>query len=111
MRETTDVDGRRSGLARLLGGGGPKPCFEGVEHPYVDLDAAASTGALVEVAAAVDDFLPGSASIHRSAGRRSRTSTAAYERARQTILALAEREVSDDLVVATVVEHHANLLR
>ena len=135
MRETTDADVRRAGLARLLGQGGSAPCVDGVERPYVDLDAAASTAALVEVAAAVNDFLPGYASIHRGAGWRSRTSTAAYEQARQTILAFAGKERSgdvaiicrntteainhlafrldfepDDVVVTTVVEHHANLL-
>ena len=140
MRETTDTAPRRSGLgrsglARLLGQGGSAPCVDGVERPYVDLDAAASTAALVEVAAAVNDFLPGYASIHRGAGWRSRTSTAAYEQARQTVLAFAGRERSDDVavicrntteainhlafrldlapddvVVTTVVEHHANLL-
>ena len=135
MGETTDADVHRNGLAWLLGGGGSAPCVDGVERPYVDLDAAASTGALVEVAAAVDDFLPGYASIHRGAGWRSRASTAAYERARQSILAFAGREDADDVaiicrntteainhlafrldlgpddvVVTTVVEHHANLL-
>ena len=135
MRETTEADVRRSGLARLLGQGGSAPCVDGVERPYVDLDAAASTAALVEVAAAVNDFLPGYASIHRGAGWRSRTSTAAYEQAHQAILAFAGRERSgdvaiicrntteainhlafrldfepDDVVVTTVVEHHANLL-
>ncbi len=116
MRETTDADVRRAGLARLLGQGGSAPCVDGVERPYVDLDAAASTAALVEVAAAVNDFLPGYASIHRGAGWRSRTSTAAYEQARQTILAVAVAVAfrlelgPDDVVVTTVVEHHANLL-
>ena len=135
MREITDADVRRAGLARELGQGGAAPCADGAERPYVDLDAAASTGALVEVAAAVNDFLPGYASIHRGAGWRSRTSTAAYEEARHAILAFAGREHSDDVavicrntteainhlafrldlgpddvVVTTVVEHHANLL-
>lgn len=87
MRETTDANVARSGLTRLLGQGESALCVDGVERPYVDLDAAASTAALVEVAAAVNDFLPGYASIHRGAGWRSRTSTAVYEQARQAILA------------------------
>ncbi len=134
MRETTAADIARTGLAHLLAQGGSAPCAGGVERLSVDLDAAASTGALVEVAAAVNDFLPGYASIHRGAGRRSRTSTAAYEQARHAMLAFAGREGSDDVavicrntteainhlafrldlgpddvVVTTVVEHHANL--
>ena len=77
----------------------------------------------------------GYASIHRGAGWRSRLSTAAYEQARQAIAHFAGRERSDDVavicrttteainhlafrldlapddvVVTTVVEHHANLL-
>ena len=134
MRET-GADGRRGGLARLIGQGALAPCVDGVERPYVDLDAAASTAALVEVAEAVDDFLPTYASVHRGAGWRSRSSTAAYEQARQAVLAFAGRQrdddiaiicrntteainhlafrldlTPDDVVVTTVVEHHANLL-
>ncbi len=135
MRETTGAEGRRGALARLLGQGELAPCVDGVERPYVDLDAAASTASLVEVAKAVNDFLPTYASVHRGAGWRSRSSTAAYEQARQAILHFAGRErdddiaiicrntteainhlafrldlVPDDVVVTTVVEHHANLL-
>ena len=135
MDETSDADVRGGGLAHLLGQGRPAPCADGVERPYVDLDAAASTGALVEVAAAVNELLPGYASVHRGAGWRSRTSTAAYEHARRAIQDFAGRDRSDDVaiicrntteainhlafrldlapsdvVVTTVVEHHANLL-
>ena len=133
MRETTVADIARTGLAHLLGQSRSAPCAGGVERPSVDLDAAASTAALVEVAAAVNDFLPSYANIHRGAGRQSRTSTAAYEQARHAMLAFAGREGSDDVaaicrntteainhlafsldlgpddVVTTVVEHHANL--
>jgi selenocysteine lyase/cysteine desulfurase len=88
------------------------------------------------VARAVEDFLPGYASVHRGAGHKSQRSTAAYEAARGAALGFAGRSpaggdvaiicrntteainhlayrlrlAADDVVVTTVVEHHANLL-
>jgi len=120
----------------LVGDGGPVPCIDGVERPYLNLDAAASTGALPAVAQRVADFLPLYSSVHRGAGFRSRQATAAYEQARASALAFAGRDGSstdiaimcrntteainhlayrlrlapDDVVVTTVIEHHANLL-
>ncbi len=120
----------------LVGDGGPVPCIDGVDRPYLSLDAAASTGALAAVAQRVADFLPLYSSVHRGAGFRSRQATAAYEHARASALAFAGREPSggdvaimcrntteainhlayrlrlapDDVVATTVIEHHANLL-
>lgn len=121
--------------ATLVGDGDPVPCVDGTERPYLSLDAAASTAALPSVAQAVTDFLPTYSSVHRGAGYRSRTSTLAYESAREAAMTFAgrepERDVAilcrntteainhlayrlrldrDDVVVTTVVEHHANLL-
>jgi selenocysteine lyase/cysteine desulfurase len=88
------------------------------------------------VADAVAEFLPWYSSVHRGAGYKSRVSTAAYEEARRSTLAFARRGghpddvailcrntteainhlafrlglAGDDVVVTTVVEHHANLL-
>ncbi|HTK16323.1 MAG TPA: aminotransferase class V-fold PLP-dependent enzyme [Acidimicrobiia bacterium] len=112
------------------------PCVDGVSRRYVNLDAAASTSALSAVASRVHEFLPWYSSVHRGAGYKSRMSTDAYERARAAIMRFAGRSVdgddiaimcrntteainhlayrlrleSDDVVVTTVVEHHANLL-
>lgn len=123
-------------LAEPVGAGLPVPCLDGVERPYRDLDCAASTPALPVVAARVAEFLPTYSSVHRGAGYKSRVATAAYEAARQRILDFAGRSASgddvaiicrntteainhlayrlrldpDDVVVTTVVEHHANLL-
>ena len=119
-----------------MGDGGPVPCIDGRERPYLNLDAAASTSALPAVARRVAEFLPVYASVHRGAGYRSRQATAAYEQARSSALAFAGRSedgpdvaifcrntteainhlvyrlrlAPDDVVVTTVVEHHANLL-
>jgi selenocysteine lyase/cysteine desulfurase len=111
------------------------PCVDGTERRYVSLDAAASTSALPAVMAAVEEFVPRYSSVHRGAGYKSRLATAAYESARDTALAFAGtprpgdiailvrnttealnhlayrlRLHPDDVVLTTVVEHHANLL-
>ncbi len=122
-------------LLALIGAGLGVPCLDGTERPYVDLDCAASTPSSASVAAAVGDLLPVYSSVHRGAGFKSRASTAAYEEARHLALRHAGREGSgdtaiicrnttealnhlafrlrlepDDVVLTTVVEHHANLL-
>ena len=121
---------------RLLGDDGLVPCIDGQDRIYVNLDSAASTSALPEVARTVHEFLPWYSSVHRGAGYKSRRATAAYEDARAAALAFAGRPSDgrdvaiicrntteainhlayrlrlgpDDVVVTTVVEHHANLL-
>jgi selenocysteine lyase/cysteine desulfurase len=122
-------------LAGLVGGGLGVPCLDG-QRPYVNLDNAASTNALPTVAQRVHEFLPWYSSVHRGAGFKSRRATDAYEEARHAALRFAGRSIDgddtaifcrntteainllayrlgfhrDDVVVTTVVEHHANLL-
>jgi len=123
-------------LAPLVGAHALVPCVDGSERPYRDLDGAASTPALETVAARVDEFLPWYSSVHRGAGYKSRRATAAYESARESAYRFARRPAGNDdvvvlvrntteainhlayrlrldpsdVVVTTVVEHHANLL-
>jgi selenocysteine lyase/cysteine desulfurase len=125
-----------AGLRALVGDGSMVPCVDGHDRPYLNLDAAASTSALPVVARAVEDFLPCYSSVHRGAGHKSQQSTRAYEAARAAALGFAGRSpgggdvaiicrntteainhlayrlrlAADDVVVTTVVEHHANLL-
>lgn len=120
----------------LVGDGLLVPCVDGETRPYLNLDAAASTNALPSVAASVQEFLPWYSSVHRGAGYKSQRATTAYERARTAALEFAGRADGgddiailcrntteainhlayrlrlspDDVVVTTVVEHHANLL-
>jgi selenocysteine lyase/cysteine desulfurase len=120
----------------LVGDGMDVPCVDGQTRPYLNLDAAASTNALPVVADRVHEFLPWYSSVHRGAGYKSRQATAAYEEARVAALAFAGRRPDGDdvaiicrntteainhlayrlqlepadVVVTTVVEHHANLL-
>ena len=111
------------------------PCVDGQQRRYLSLDAAASTGALRSVADRVHEMLPWYSSVHRGAGWKSQLATAAYEDARTAIETFAGRAggsdvaiicrntteainhlayrlalAPDDVVVTTVVEHHANLL-
>ncbi len=123
-------------LATLIGTGQLVPCIDGIDRPAIELDQAASTQAHPEVAARVEAFLPWYSSVHRGAGFRSRSATAAYEAARRAVLAFAGRAPDGpdiailcrntteavnhlayrlrlrptDVVVTTAVEHHANLL-
>ena len=123
-------------LAPLVGTGEVVPCLDGVDRLAVELDQAASTQALPAAADRVSEFLPWYSSVHRGAGFRSRRATAAYEEARLAVLRFAGRDPDgddvavlcrntteainhlayrlrfspDDVVVTTVVEHHANLL-
>jgi selenocysteine lyase/cysteine desulfurase len=123
-------------LATLVGTGELVPCLDGVDRPAVELDQAASTQALPAAADRVSQFLPWYSSVHRGAGFRSRRATAAYEDARLAVIRFAGRDpdgddvavlcrntteainhlayrlrfAPDDVVVTTVVEHHANLL-
>ena len=120
----------------LVGDGELVPCVDGGERPYLNLDAAASTSALPAVVDRVAQFLPSYSSVHRGAGFRSRQATAAYERARASALAFAGRAdggpdvaiicrntteainhlayrlrlAPSDVVLTSVIEHHANLL-
>ncbi len=124
-----------TGLARLLGDELTVPCVDGVERRYISLDSAASTPPLPAVAERVREFLPWYSSVHRGAGWKSQQATAAYEDARAAALGWAGRQhrddiailcrntteainhlayrlqlEADDVIVTTVVEHHANLL-
>src|SRR5271166_530024 len=119
----------------LVGDGMLVPCIDGEERPYVALDTAASAGMLDSVLRRVEEFLPSYSSVHRGAGYKSQVATDAYESARSAALSFAGRHGDDDIaiicrntteainhlayrlslrpddvVVTSVVEHHANLL-
>ena len=85
--------------ARLVGAGLLVPCLDTSERPYRDLDCAASTPALQVVADKVAEFLPWYSSVHRGAGYKSRTATAAYENARDSAYRFAGRTSGDGNVV------------
>jgi selenocysteine lyase/cysteine desulfurase len=99
---------------------------------YVNLDYAASTPALAEVAAAVEAMMAWYSSVHRGTGWKSQVSTAAYDGARETVgsffscrpddaviftrcttdsINMLSRCLPEDTrVITSPVEHHANML-
>jgi len=117
---------------QLVGADQAVPLVTGEYRRHVNLDYAASTPPLETVAQAVTALLPWYSSVHRGAGYKSQVSTAAYEQARATVRAffgarsddtlIFTRHTTDSLnllatclpeqarVLATAVEHHANML-
>jgi selenocysteine lyase/cysteine desulfurase len=85
--------------ARILGVEREVPLLDGRRVPYVNLDNAASTPPLVDVARAIDAFMPYYSSVHRGTGFKSRLSTVAYDQAH----AIIGRFVGADLDTNTVI--------
>ena len=85
----TGLAGTRQPLAELVGAALRLPVAGGGELPLANLDIAATAPCLTAVRDAVDEILPWYASVHRGAGRPEQVCTAAYERARSTLLGFA----------------------
>ena len=134
-QESTNGAPGASPLVRCVGWDTIVRGLDGIERRYIDLDSAASTPASERVARSVSEFLPSYSSVHRGRGFKSRVATAAFEEAREEVLSFLGRDPardtaifcrnttealnhlayrlrlkSDDVVVTTVIEHHANLL-
>ncbi len=121
-------------LPRLCGADIEVPLADGSTRRYVNLDCAASTPALEPVVDAVTQALPWYSSVHRGAGYLSQVSTRLYEAARQSVATFVGARDSDSVVfvrnttdainhlaaclrvppgstvLATEMEHHANML-
>ena len=124
-------------MAPLVGAHAPVPCLDGSERPYRDLDCAASTPAL-DVGGRPGPSLP-PVVLERAPGGRLQvaprpprptrrpgaacTASPGARRARDDVVVLVRNTTEainhlayrlrlgpDDVVVTTVVEHHANLL-
>lgn len=118
---------------RIVGIDHEVPLLDGRVVRYANLDNAATTPPLRDVAQKIEEFLPYYSSVHRGAGFKSRLSTMAYDQAREIVARfvganpethavvfgkntteavnkLAYRiPVSDDSVVlTTIMEHHSN---
>ncbi len=118
---------------RIVGIDQMVPLLDGRLAPYINLDNAASTPALVDVAEAVARFLPYYSSVHRGTGFKSRLSTVAYDQAHEIILRFvgADPETNtcifgknstealnkmafrmplapDSIIISTQMEHHSN---
>jgi selenocysteine lyase/cysteine desulfurase len=125
-------DASRHPLRQLIGAGIVVPLVRGGEARYANLDYAASTPSLAQVAARVAEVLPWYSSVHRGSGYLSLVCTSLYESARTTLqrflgaksddVLIFTRNTTDALnllakavpqggeVVYLDVEHHANLL-
>jgi selenocysteine lyase/cysteine desulfurase len=117
---------------RLVGADTEVPLVSGGRTRYLNLDSAASTPPLREVAEAVNEFLPWYSSVHRGAGFKSRVATMVYESAREAVRVFVGGRLDDAVIftrnttdalnlLGTVLppttrilsfdfEHHANLL-
>jgi cysteine desulfurase / selenocysteine lyase len=118
---------------RIVGLDQMTPLLDGRLVPYVNLDNAASTPALVDVVETINRFMPYYSSVHRGTGFKSRLSTAAYDQAHEIIAEFvgADPETNaiifgknstealnklsyrlgltpDDVVLTTQLEHHSN---
>ena len=118
---------------RIVGIEQKVPLLDGRMVPYVNLDNAASTPALRDVADAIERFLPYYSSVHRGTGFKSRLSTVAYDQAHEIILRFvgADPETNtcifgknstealnklayrfpleaDAVIITTQMEHHSN---
>lgn len=119
----------------VVGAGTKVPCLDGVERRYINLDNAATTPPLREVADTVGRFAEWYSSVHRGTGFKSQLSSGILDEARriigdfvgvdwdhQTVIfcqhttegvnRLARRMAlaPSEIVLNTVMEHHANLL-
>ncbi len=120
----------RSALPTVVGDDLTVPLVDGRRVRYADLDAAASTPPLHDVAAQVAATLPYYGSVHRGAGHTSRVCTALLEQARTDVARFVGARPEDALVltrhttdalgllasavpgpvVTLDLEHHATLL-
>ena len=118
---------------RVVGLDQAVPLLDGRRVPYINLDNAASTPPLRDVAEAIERFLPYYSSVHRGSGFKSRVSTAAYDEAHEIVarfvgadtrtntvifgkntteainkLAFRYPLTPDSVVLSTEMEHHSN---
>ncbi len=75
------------------------PLLDGRLAPYINLDNAASTPPLRDVAEAVERFLPYYSSVHRGSGFKSRVSTAAYDEAHEIVARFVGADTRTNTVI------------
>jgi len=131
MRHDADMAAIAHPEQQLIGSDVEVPCADGTMRRYVNLDYAASTPVMAAVWDAVEAFVPWYSSVHRGTGAKSRISTDAYEKARESVArfvgaddgtvvlvrntteainTLAHALPAGSRVLSTPVEHHANML-
>ncbi len=118
---------------RIVGVHQAVPLLDGETRTYINFDNAASTPVLQDVLDTVNDFMQWYSSVHRGTGFKSLVATQAYDDARRIVSGFVganEREHTvifgkntseainklsyrlplkkDDVVVASLLEHHSN---
>ncbi|MTD57270.1 aminotransferase class V-fold PLP-dependent enzyme [Amycolatopsis pithecellobii] len=86
------------------------PLVTGETVEYANLDHAASAPCLGAVRAAVDEFLPWYASVHRGAGFASQVSTKVYERTRDVVRRFVDARPADTVIFTRNTTDALNLL-
>jgi selenocysteine lyase/cysteine desulfurase len=134
-RRSRSATGGRAGSLPLLAGHDLEvPLATGETRRYINLDYAASTPAMERVVDTVLSLLPWYSSVHRGAGFASQVSTRAYEAARVAVGQFVGARSTDavifvrntteainllahclnlrpeQVVLSTIIEHHANML-
>lgn len=85
-------------------------CLDGSTRRYVNLDPAASTPSLTRVFDAISELLPLYSSVHRGAGTKSQISTAAFEGARHAVRSFVDAEEDQEVIFLSHTTHAVNLL-
>ncbi len=133
MLRTAVASDLREVRERIVGVHQAVPLLDGETRTYINFDNAASTPVLQDVLDTVNDFMQWYSSVHRGTGFKSRVATQAYDDARRIVsdfVGANEREHTvifgkntteainklsyrlprkkDDVVVASLLEHHSN---
>ncbi|MDT8914886.1 aminotransferase class V-fold PLP-dependent enzyme [Amycolatopsis sp. PS_44_ISF1] len=98
------------GIPAVAGASLRVPLVTGGDIGYANLDHAASAPCLQAVRAAVDEFLPWYASVHRGAGFASQVSTRLYERTRDILRRFVDARAADTVVFTRNTTDSFNLL-
>jgi selenocysteine lyase/cysteine desulfurase len=83
----------------IIGADQPVTLLDGSRAPYLNLDNAASTPALLAVKDTLDAALPWYSSVHRGSGFKSMLSTELYEQARRIVLDFVGADPGGDCVI------------
>ncbi|MGE5590852.1 MAG: aminotransferase class V-fold PLP-dependent enzyme [Bacillota bacterium] len=83
----------------VVGADSRVPLLDGRTVRYVNLDNAASTPPLRDVAETLDRLMPWYSSVHRGAGYKSRLTTQAFEAARRKVGSFLRADPQQDVVV------------
>lgn len=102
--------GFSAGLPAAVSAGLTAPTVHGVVLEYAPLDHAASTPALVGVAAAVETVARTYSSVHRGVGHASRVTSAYYEAAREEVARFVGAREGDAVVFTRNTTDSFNLL-